>query len=131
MGRMKIEILQNGQVIETKELGEGSWKIGRAEECDIRLKSLQASKQHALLVIKGNKAAIVDMGSSNGVFVNGILVRKQRIEIGDEVNVADFKIRLAKPGRPGGTGGFRVPRQEAAFDGNAALAFDPMASAAP
>jgi len=93
---VKIEILQNGEVVETKELGEGSWKVGRASECDIRLKSTQVSKQHAMLVIKGNKAAIVDVGSSNGVFVNGILVRKQRIDLGDEVSICEFQLRLAR-----------------------------------
>jgi PAS domain-containing protein len=50
-----------------------------------------------LLVIKGNRAAVIDLGSSNGVFVNGILVRKQRIEVGDEVVISDFKIRIAPP----------------------------------
>lgn len=117
---MIIEILQNGQVIETKELGEGSWKIGRSSECDIRLKSPQVSKQHALLVIKGNKAAIVDVGSSNGVFVNGILVRKQRIEIGDEITVSDFQLRIGRSAprsaRPRSSG-----TASPGFQGNAAL----------
>lgn len=136
---MKFEILQNGEVIETKELGEGSWKIGRASECDIRLKSTQVSKQHAMLVIKGNKAAIVDVGSSNGVFVNGILVRKQRIDLGDEVAICEYQLRLARASsRPAGAGRGRAaasangePGFAMGMDGNAALdmGFEP--SAAP
>ncbi len=94
---MKFEISQKGTIIETKDFGEGSYKIGRSSECDIQLRSPQVSKQHALLVVKGNKAAIVDLGSSNGVFVNGILVRKQRFDRGDEVVIANFKIRFAEP----------------------------------
>jgi hypothetical protein len=94
---VKFEVIHKGEVIETKEFGEGSYKIGRVSTCDIYLKSPNVSKQHAMLVIKGNRAAIVDMGSSNGVFVNGILVKKQRIEEKDEVVISDFKIRIAQP----------------------------------
>lgn len=94
-GVVKIEILNRGSVVETKEFGEGTYKIGRTDESDIALKSPQISKQHALLVIKGNRAAIVDLGSSNGIFINGIMIKKHRLEPNDEVAIADFKIRLA------------------------------------
>ncbi len=126
---MRIEISQNGQVIENRDFPEGSYKIGRAPECEIRLKSAQISKQHALLVIKGDKAAIVDLGSSNGVFVNGILVRKQRVEPGDDIVIVDFKIRISPPGRP------QAPRGpttlNAGFGGGEDLRLDFGGNAAP
>jgi hypothetical protein len=114
---LKIEILQKGQIIETREFAEGSHKIGRASGCDILLRSPQVSKQHALLVIKGEKAAIVDLGSSNGLFVNAVLVRKQRIEPGDEVTIGDYALRIARPERksPG-----RPASVAPNFSGNAA-----------
>ncbi len=119
---MKIEILQSGKVVETLEFGDGSWKIGRASDCHIRLKSPQISKQHALLVIKDNRAAIVDLGSSNGVFVNGILVRKQRINPTDEIHIVDFEIRLGdRPQRRAPTPPRRSVNTGPLFDGNAAL----------
>lgn len=130
---MRFDILHKGELVETKEFAEGSYKIGRTPECEIYLKSPQVSKQHALLVIKGNKAAIMDLGSSNGVFVNGILVRKQRIEIGDEVAISDYKIRIS-------TGAVRpkiAPRAKAvnqsAYDGGAArnISFQTDAADAP
>lgn len=93
---MKIEVHHNGQVIETKELGEGSHKIGRGSDSAIQLKSPEVSKHHALLIIKGDKAAIIDSGSANGVFVNGVLVKKQRIKPGDDVLIADFKFVIQR-----------------------------------
>jgi PAS domain-containing protein len=96
---LKFEVIHKGEVSETKDFPEGNYKIGRASTCDIQLKSAQVSKQHALLVVKGDRAAIVDVGSSNGVFVNGILVRKQRIEVGDEVVIADYKLKIWVPRR--------------------------------
>ncbi len=115
---MKIEIRHNGALVYSGDLGEGSHTIGRAEDCAIRLKSTRISKQHAALVIKGSRAAIIDLGSSNGVFINGVMVKKQRIDIGDAVDIAGFALAVL-PHRPGhnevmGTGG--------GFDGNAALA---------
>lgn len=117
---MKFDIIHNGKIIDSKDFSEGSWKIGRAAGCDIQLRSAQVSKQHALLVIKGNKAAVVDLGSSNGVFVNGILVRKQRLEQDDEVNIAEFLIRVARPPRASArpAGGARSAPVD---DGNLAL----------
>lgn len=131
---MKFEILENGKLVDTKELGEGSHKVGRAADCAIALKSPQVSKQHALLVIKGDKAAIVDLGSSNGVFVNGILVRKQRIELGDEVNIGSYTIRAPKVSKVERN---RVSASPPPLEGNAApdldyaVASEPAAQEAP
>ena len=66
---MRFEILLNGEVVETKDFLDGSFKIGRLSQCDISLKSPKVSKQHAMLIIRGNQAVVVDSGSSNGVFV--------------------------------------------------------------
>ncbi|MBY0372167.1 FHA domain-containing protein [bacterium] len=126
---MKIEITHNGEVVFEKDLAEGNYTIGRADGCEIRLKSSRVSKQHAALVIKGNRAAIIDLGSSNGIFINGVMVKKQRIETGDDVDIAGFKLHAA-PRRPGSaaaafSGGI------GAFDGNAALAASPMENQAP
>ena len=92
---MKFQILKKSDLLETREFSDGNYKIGRGEGSDIVLNSPQVSKNHALLVIKDNRAAIVDVGSSNGVFVNGILVKKQRIREGDEVVIVDFRLKIA------------------------------------
>jgi len=122
---LKVEILQNNQVIETKDLTDGSHKIGRNPECAIVLSSQQVSKQHALLVIQGNKAAVVDVGSSNGVFVNGVLIKKQRVHLGDKIQIGNFTLRL------GSSAHARASAQAPAFDGNAALAQEPMSMEEP
>jgi len=90
---VKIEIIHNGKVVISKDLAEGSYKIGRAPDCDLVLDSNKVSKHHALLVIKGNRAAIVDTGSSNGVFVNGFLIKKQLLKSSDVVDVGDFTLK--------------------------------------
>lgn len=104
---MRFEILQNGKVIETKVLGEGQYQIGRMDSCDICLKSTRVSKNHGLIVIKGAQAAILDSGSANGIFVNGILIKKQRLNFGDVIAIGDYQIRCSRPfpNRQEGRGG--------------------------
>lgn len=96
---MKLEILQNGSVVESRDLSDGTYKLGRSPDCDIVLKSPRISKQHALLVVKNGKAAIVDMGSANGIFINGILIRKQRVGKNDDIVIADYHLRVGGSGR--------------------------------
>lgn len=93
---MRFEILKNGDLIETKTFEEGQFQIGRSEDCAICLKSTKVSKQHALLVIKGSQIAVVDTGSSNGLFVNGVMVKKQRIHLGDIISIGEYQLRPIK-----------------------------------
>lgn len=93
---MRLTILKKGELIETKELHEGQYHIGRSEENEICLASNKVSKQHALIVVKGSQAAVVDLGSSNGTFVNGVLVKKQRLQFEDIVSIGDFQMRYSR-----------------------------------
>lgn len=97
---MILEVIHKGQVIQTLELFDGQYKIGRAANCDIRLRASGVSKQHANLLVKGESAAIMDLGSSNGTFVNGILVRKHTLENNDEIVIVDYHLRV-KTGNTG------------------------------
>lgn len=122
---MKFEILQKGQVIEVKEFNDGTFKIGRVPEADLHLNSPAISKTHATLVVRNGRAAVIDMGSSNGTFVNGILVKKHRMEMGDEVGIGDFKIRLARNQKMQvGKVQARGAASGGGTQGNAALAFE-------
>jgi hypothetical protein len=49
--------------------------LGRSPDCQITLDDPLVSRQHARIVIKGSDARVVDLGSRNGVRVNGNLIR--------------------------------------------------------
>jgi len=93
---VKLDILKKGELIESKELGEGQYHIGRSEQNEICLPSGKVSKQHALLIIKGTQVAIVDLGSSNGTFINGVLIKKQRLNFEDLISIGDYQIRCSR-----------------------------------
>jgi pSer/pThr/pTyr-binding forkhead associated (FHA) protein len=45
--------------------------IGRSKRCDIRLEDVFVSRRHARVIRSEIGTAIEDLGSSNGVYVNG------------------------------------------------------------
>ena len=55
----------------THELRLGRISIGRALSNDIVVGDLMASREHAELLVGRGGAEVVDLGSSNGTFVNG------------------------------------------------------------
>lgn len=68
--------------------------IGRASTNDVVLDSMLVSRRHAVVTIDGPFVTITDLGSRNGVFVNGVRVKSQALVGGDEVLIGAFKIRF-------------------------------------
>ena len=60
----------------TFQLREGDSSIGRAEDCDIRLKNVAVSRYHAGVRNVNGQYYVFDNGSTNGVFVNGSRISK-------------------------------------------------------
>ena len=60
----------------TFELKAGDTSIGRAENCDIRLKNVAVSRYHAGVRNVNGQYYVFDNGSTNGVFVNGSRIQK-------------------------------------------------------
>lgn len=73
----------------------GSWPltgpcvIGRRSDNDIPIPSVQVSRRHALLVSHQKDWWINDLGSRNGVFVNGLRITSaRRLRDGDEIRIS-------------------------------------------
>ena len=65
-------------------------EIGRGDENDIVLPVHQVSRQHALIKWDGDSFAILDRGSTNGIYVNGEPVKRKRLQAGDLVAIGPF-----------------------------------------
>ena len=65
--------------------------IGRNPDCDVVLKSSRkVSRLHCLLAVADNRVIVRDLNSTNGVWINGHRVERERgVELGDEIAVAD------------------------------------------
>jgi pSer/pThr/pTyr-binding forkhead associated (FHA) protein len=56
------------------ELSEGKFVIGRAASCQLSLDDPLVSRHHAQLSVDGEQVTVEDLGSRNGVKVNGDLI---------------------------------------------------------
>ncbi len=72
--------------------------MGRSEVADIPLPFSSISREHARLFIEDGKLMIEDMGSSNGVQVNGEKTKKAQVGPGDMVQLGVVEFRVARRG---------------------------------
>lgn len=77
--------------------------IGRNPDCDVVLSaSRKVSRNHCLIACVNEKLFIRDLGSTNGVWINGHRVEREgRIRAGDELSIADLKYTVRQVERPG------------------------------
>jgi hypothetical protein len=68
--------------------------IGRLPECAIALDDPNVSRRHAQIRRDGSYVVIVDLGSTNGMKVNGVIVREHRLEAGDIITIGTTTLRF-------------------------------------
>ena len=69
-------------------VGAGGATIGRSRSCDVVLDDANVSRRHAEVRPRGGGWIVADLGSTNGVSVNGTRVeRAQRLEPGDRIEL--------------------------------------------
>jgi pSer/pThr/pTyr-binding forkhead associated (FHA) protein len=72
---MSLALHELHPVPKRETLLEGSAVIGRADGCDIHLDDPLVSRRHARVIISAVGTAIEDLGSANGLYVNGLRSR--------------------------------------------------------
>ena len=72
--------------------------IGRADSSDIKLDGLQISNRHARLLQTNSGIFIEDLGSTNGVYLNGNRVTRQKISPGDPLLIGTFLLTIDNTG---------------------------------
>jgi pSer/pThr/pTyr-binding forkhead associated (FHA) protein len=68
--------------------------IGRQDLCDVHVDHKSVSKQHCVLLRKGEKLWLRDLGSTNGSHVNGRRVRRAPLRVKDVLGVAGFAFKV-------------------------------------
>jgi hypothetical protein len=66
--------------------------IGRANDCELRLDDPGVSRRHAELRVNGDEAEIIDLGSTNGIRVNGNAVPSARLLDGDRIDLGSTSL---------------------------------------
>jgi pSer/pThr/pTyr-binding forkhead associated (FHA) protein len=77
------------------ELKPGTVVIGRGTGCQLVLDDALVSRKHAELEVTAGAAVLVDLGSVNGVFVNGIRVQGRRPLVdGDKLVIGQQEVTI-------------------------------------
>ena len=68
--------------------------FGRHEECDVQLNSKKVSRRHCILAQVSDYLVVRDLGSTNGVKINGERVAEGKLRPGDELQIGNFKYQV-------------------------------------
>jgi len=68
--------------------------IGRHPQCDARLDSIRVSRRHCCMTPDNGEIIVKDLGSTNGIRINGQRVEKGRLRPGDELSIAHIRYRF-------------------------------------
>ncbi len=73
-------------------------RIGRAEDLEVCINHPSISREHAVVASVDGGYSVRDLGSANGMRVNGEDVKEQVIHPGDLVELGQVKLRFVAPG---------------------------------
>jgi pSer/pThr/pTyr-binding forkhead associated (FHA) protein len=72
--------------------------LGRGTDCDLRLVDPGVSRHHAEIRVEGDEIVLVDLGSTNGTFVNGQPVRRITLTDGTRVTLGRTTLVFRRDG---------------------------------
>jgi hypothetical protein len=73
--------------------------IGHSPVCAIRLRDPEVSRRHSALMVEGDRLSILDLGSTNGTSVNGVVVEKAFLHGGEAVRVGRSVLTIERGAR--------------------------------
>lgn len=82
-------------------LAEGETVIGRSESCEVVLDVESISRRHCSLLVVGPEAHLLDLGSTNGTWVNGRRLpsgEPAALEVGDRIELGEVVYKLLRQG---------------------------------
>src|SRR3954469_6657995 len=96
------------------ELPIGEFVVGRSTDCQLSLDDPLVSRRHAVLRVGRDVVTVQDLGSRNGVLVNGTKIEGEReLAAGDRVGIGSQEMVLhsADDAHPAATGNEEVYRR--------------------
>ena len=78
--------------------------LGRGRVNNIVLDQAGVSRRHALIVVKQDEVQVEDLGSKNGIQVNGKYVLSSKLEPGDRLKIGGARFQLETAESDGGLG---------------------------
>jgi hypothetical protein len=89
----KLVLSLNGVIQGEFPLYKERITIGRKPEADIRIDNLAVSGGHSLIITILDDSFVEDLGSTNGTYVNGKLVKKHALQDGDVISIGKHELK--------------------------------------
>ena len=70
------------------------FSVGRRPGCSLQLNYKTISGNHADLSSDSGQLWVTDLGSTNGTYVNNILVKEKEIKHGDAIKICSYEYRV-------------------------------------
>ena len=90
-----LHIQQPGKKLEIYPIRSEVITLGAADKNDIMLDDPYISSRHLKIIYQQGKLQVLDVGSTNGTYVNGVKVREAELEEGATIKVGNCQISLA------------------------------------
>jgi predicted component of type VI protein secretion system len=89
----KLVLSLNGVVQGEYPLNRERISLGRKPDNDIQVDNLAVSGKHALVITILDDSFLEDLGSTNGTYVNGKLIKKHALRDGDVVGIGKHELK--------------------------------------
>ena len=91
MGKLVLSL--NGTVQGEYPLDRERTTIGRKSDNTIQIDNLAVSGKHALIITILDDSFLEDLGSTNGTYVNGKLIKKHALRDGDVIGIGKHELK--------------------------------------
>lgn len=94
---LKLTVYKGSDLVGEHRFDRDIVKIGRLASAHLKLEDAKVSRIHAVIeaASDGHEYSIIDMGSTEGTFVNGEKVSKEKLRDGDEIRLGDCRLLVS------------------------------------
>lgn len=88
-----LKLIFNGEMQKEIQLDKETLTMGRKPDNDIPIDNLAVSGHHARILTILNDSFVEDLNSTNGTYVNDILIKKHALKHGDVIKIGKHELK--------------------------------------
>lgn len=92
-----VECRDDGSQGRTHTIASAGFVVGRSTDVNMTIPCVSVSKQHAEIVYAEGRPVVRDLGSTNGTYVNGRLIKEAPLTDNDVLQFANCVFRICRP----------------------------------
>jgi predicted Zn finger-like uncharacterized protein len=92
--RYSLAVIMGANAGQIYTVGKPRIVLGRGTESDVQLHDSEVSRKHAMLEIRGDDGVLIDLGSTNGTYVDGVRVQRATIVSNQEFSLGTTTLML-------------------------------------